>query len=315
MNAKYALQADLVKEELRLIEQQLENKQSLIFYIPCHHLENSRRHSHWMQQLHDDAGKNSYIAFSAVAGLPTEDHQLPHPYWEFLRKSQNISAKAMVPIINGGGVHQGDGLWPSIPFDQFELFFPRISRYRLGNPIVLSSQIPPGFGFLRCSLWVAGQLSSKDIHPEFLIEEWFREYKPQIELPIHRDLLRQIRSLVIEISRMRSIQKDAISHEEIRLFIESLLLQLKYMDIKLIKEEKNRTHLGIADYFEYFYKDARRMIAHSGQSFNISTQQINDEPSFWTFSKISKIQLLDQPLRGESGSTMEKIYLENRKKF
>lgn len=80
--ARHALQADLVKEELSHLENQLKDQQILLFFVPCKHSESAQRQSVWLRQLHDGAGVNSFIAFSAVAGLETEDHLPPHPLWE-----------------------------------------------------------------------------------------------------------------------------------------------------------------------------------------------------------------------------------------
>lgn len=327
-SAKYSLQSDLVQEELRWVEEAFKGTKSLIFFIPCPHIEAARRHSRWLSQLHENAAKNSIIAFSAVAGSPFDDHLPPHCFWQHLSLPSAPSVMSMMPIVNCGGINQGEGLWPSLVFDQFEGYFSRVRRHGFAGVLTLAGHVPPGRGFLDCNLWVGGQLQAKESSLELLLEEWFRAHKQPIDYHYHRELFRKIRSIVLELSFLRSLVKekrrDILSLEEAKIYADSLVAQLKHLSLLVLKLEKpKKTSVpvpALSDYFDYFVRDARRIVAYFAQHFNISSSlQLSEDnqASFWTqtgtgLKYAAKIQLLDHPLQGEPGTLMEYIFKENR---
>lgn len=306
LQAKYALQFDLIKEELHNVEKNLNEKSKLIFYVPTIGNQEAERQAEWLPRLNWEARRNTSIAFSSVAGHYTEDHAPLHPFWDVLDKWQGNPLKTMLPIINIGGVRQGEGLWPSLSFDLFELL-PRISHYQLANPLVVAPQIPPGHGFLDCNLRAFAEMQNHLIHGDIAIENWFKRHKSEIPFGKYREVFKKIRKIVTDLSLMRYMQGNREEHEEARHLIETILSQLKYLEVALSKEKTD-----LFEYFTIFCRDARRIVGQVGQHLNVNTPPIKDDPSFWTSSKGSKISLLDQPVKGMTGSKMEKIFFENR---
>ena len=72
---------ELAVIELGLIEEALEGRSTLIFYVPAPSLPVAKIHAQWLSLLCDEAGRRTVIAFSSVAADPTQDHAPLHPYW------------------------------------------------------------------------------------------------------------------------------------------------------------------------------------------------------------------------------------------
>lgn len=322
--------AELVLAELQLIEKSLMGNCQLIFYLPSPPSEKSENISEWFSRLCDDAGNRTAIAFSAVAGDPAADHLPPHPYWEVLRRSLDCSATRLFPILNVGGVRQGEGFWPVLGFDLFEKYLPRCLRHAFGGLISLTSHLPAPGSFLDCNLWIGAQLQWRLSSPELLAETWFLANRPDLNYPKFAGLLKDIRNLTVQLSLIRSLihekGRDSISTEECRFISESLLAQLKALQIKSEKNEvKNRRSDKplFADYILFFLRDARRIVLHFLQCFNIpvssSLEGEDMHESFWTQINPGsgqgirgvKVAFLETAAKGTPGSKMSQIYAEN----
>lgn len=321
-----ATQAELVQAEVTMVEASLPKSTGLIYYVPAPDASIAKQQAAWMSPLSDQMGPRTILAFSATSGDPYADHLSPHPFWETLRRSPDVSATPLMPIVNVGAVRQGEGLWPILTFDMVDNYFSRCRRHSFAGVISLVNQLPNRGSFLDCNLWVSSQVLWKE-RPAFLMAEtWFSSQRPDLNFHAMADALRAIRQFAIELSLLRSFQnekhRDILSNEECRTMATSLLARLKHLEHIFEKEEKKRTKKTerptFFDYFTFFARDARRMISHFLQRFNVSSLQLREQDDmhdgFWT--KATNINtkpiLLENPQKGTPGSRMEMIYLESR---
>jgi len=319
--------AEIVTAEVHMLEEALEGKIPLIYYVPSVDLVMSKQQSVWMPALCDEINISTTLAFSAVAGAPFADHLSPHPFWEKLRKCSDPSAIKLMPIVNLGGVQQGEGFWPALTLDLVDKFIGRCRGHHFGGAITLANHLPALGTLQDCCLWVASQYMWKERPTSLLAETWFLTYRKDLDYGCFVEPLKNVREIVIELSRLRSLnnekQREGMTSEECRLLAESLLIRLKYLQMQFAKEEKKRVKRAerpsYFEYFTYFARDARRIIANAAQCFNetLPRSMTNEDPQdgFWTKGdsgfRPGKAVFLDQPQQGTPRSRMEMIYREN----
>lgn len=324
---EYTLQ-ELVVKELHMIEEILEGEKVLIFYVPSPDIASAKMQASWLSALCDEARGKTIIAFSAVAGDPTQDHAMLHPFWDKLRKDIFHSSTLLLPIVNVGGVRQGEGLWPALSFDRIDHLLSRSSRHAAGA-ISLVNFLPEKGGMLDCSLWAASSILWDNHNALQGAETWFAAFRPEWNFCLFSEDFKSIRQIIVQLSLLKSLTsepgRDAISGEEGKALSESLLAQLKELEVKWEKEKKpNKEESStLHDYYLYFARDARRIILYFLQCFNISIPNVlNQEDlqeSFWTqFSqsggqgmRSGKISFLEQPNSGLPGTRMFRIFAEN----
>lgn len=340
-SAAEATQLELVQAEVALVEKALtESKEgekpppSLIYYVPSPDLSTAEQQVAWLQELCDRVGNKTIIAFSAVSGEPWSDHQPPHPFWESLRKSPDISSTALMPIINTGAARQGDGLWPTLTLDLSERYLTRCTRHQFAGAITLVNHLPEKGALLDCSLWVCSQMLWKNRSAALLAETWFSAERPDFDYLYFAESLRKVRELAVELSFIRSLRnerhRDLLSQTESRAMADSFLARLRELQILFeCSEKKTKKHTHnrgsvvrprCNDYFSYFARDAIRLVAYFMQCFQVTLPHIRKEEDvwegFWTKSKqgstysASKPVFLETPQRGVPGTVMERIYLE-----
>ncbi|MGZ3634266.1 MAG: hypothetical protein ACXVAJ_08075, partial [Parachlamydiaceae bacterium] len=171
-------EAEITLKEIRGIEKILQNRSQLIYYIPTKNNSDGKRQARWMASLIDDVGKGTTLAFNAVYGNAYDDHQVNHPLWEVLRETQDTSAKGWMPILNGGLVKQGEGLWPMTNFDLIDRFVTRCYRHHFAGLITLTAHFPEAGSILDCNLWVLGHSLWHTLPSSLLAETWFKAFRP-----------------------------------------------------------------------------------------------------------------------------------------
>ncbi len=320
--AKEMTLADLVLAEVKLIEENLKKEQSLLFYIPTQDGDGASQHASWLPEFCDDVGNNTMIAFSSVSGDPAEDHLCSHPLWEALRRLPDVSATRLLPIVNSGAVDQGEGLWPAPPFDSLQYYLNRCFRHHFAGVIGLANQVPENKGLLHMCLWVAGHAQWSKRDPYLLAETWCTAYRKEWDIGNDVNALDKVRWLVKDLSRLRGVgdekSRESLSQEECRCLGESIIAQLKQLSFLFHQEQKKGNEKpSFLDYFTCFSHDARHVLSHVLQKCNVPLSNIiedsYDSCGFWTKRQGNgKITLLDQPVKGRVGSSMEKIYYENR---
>ena len=288
----------------------------LIFYVPVADDEAHRQYGISLQDVCNSAGKGTIIAFSAVCGTPIHDHLPAHPFWNQLRLSRQKVTTPLMPIINAGGVNQGEGLWPSLPFDLFH-YFQCSCRHHFAGVAVIANHLPASGGFLDCSLWVAAQLQWRDAPPENLIETWFKAHRPDIDYPLEKDFFKQMRDIAKELSYLRFLKgRKKYTVEELRLLIESLLARLKVIKLKAAKDRP----MSLIDQVNLFLIDARWILLNFASSCDVpllpSAGEEDLQESFWTKAAQAhssrnglKTLMLEIPEKGTP--QMQRIYHGN----
>lgn len=325
-----ATQLDLAKSELHLIEKALPERKQLIFFIPAQDEETANHHAAWLSALSDLAGNRTSLAFSAVAGYPWEDHCRPHPFWNAMRKSPDVSNTPLMPIVNIGTVRQGEGLWPTLSLDLIEHYFGRCDRHPIAGVICLVGQLPFLGAILDCNLWVSSQMMWRPRSVDLYAQTWFQAYRPDLNYPLFFQKLKEIRQISLDLSYLRTLHtekhRDLMSSEEFRHFAGSLLARIKHLKIQFEKEDKRRIRQAerptLYEYFSFFERDAKRIVLNFLQRFNVPLLHYREEEDhqegFWTSAQgptgrfSSKSIFLDQPNKGQPGSRMNLIFKETR---
>ncbi|MBA3816347.1 MAG: hypothetical protein H0X29_07480 [Parachlamydiaceae bacterium] len=330
--ARDATLSELVVSELHLLESSLKGRSQLIYYIPTSDLATAHQHAVWLPGLCDEAQINTIISFSAVAGDCYADHLPPHPFWEKLRSSPDISATRLLPIVNAGLISQGEGLWPTLAVDLIDKYYSRLYRHRFVGVLALTNALPQRGGMLDCSLWIAGQALWRNLSPSSLSETWFAAFRPDWYFEESGDIMSRMRQIAIKLSFLRSLNAEANSNilaEDCRIMTDHILTNLRDIKLSLEKIErkqvKKRKSPTCNDYVQVFSRDAQRIVVRFLQSFNLSSpfamEEVDLRESFWTqlssgsgqgIRSAGKILFCDEPRRGAPGSAMEGIYLENR---
>jgi hypothetical protein len=308
-----------LQDEMKMAESILHHRLPLIFYIPFQAGLRAWDNPTLLNDLCLAAGKHTCIAFPAVAGPPAEDHLVPHPFWEELRVQRIRISTPLLPVINSGNFNQGEGLWPSVAYDLFDSYLTRAThKHNFAGFISLTDRLPAEGGFLECNLWIAGQMQWRNMSSEVLIDTWLKSNYSSIDYRGFKSLLKQTRSLIVELNYLKTLQKvSKDSLEEICALVEFLLANLKIIELKahkLFKENLYSCHLLQAQ-FKYFVCDIRRILNYFVQQHcltNFKLEECDLQESFWTKVEANRtISLLKVPKKGEEKSSLYEIYHKN----
>jgi hypothetical protein len=322
---------ELVLDEARLIEAALPSKK-LIFYLPAANEQEAKQCAPWMPALADDLGKESILAFSAVAGDFYADFLPAHPFWDQLRSKVDRSSAALMPILNVGNVKHSQGLGPVIVHDYLDEFRGRYQMGHFSGFLAVAHDLPGDGGIHECNLWTAAQVQwNPEIAASLWVETWCSAYRPDWNYSNHTYSLKKIRAVSKQTAFLHFLSQEKnrsqYSSQECRFIAESLLSQLQEIQAHLEKEEKKRVKKSdkttLWDYFSYFLCDTKRTLMHVLPSFNISLPLLMNEndpkESFWTEvhthtgkQEHERIKFLETPNSGTPGSRMHAIYQENR---
>lgn len=306
--ARDDLQIDLALREVQALEKRIDGRCGLVYEI------DPKAPIHWIPELMDSVGAETMISFSAVAGSPTDDHREYHPLWVLLRELPDTSATRLLPLLNMGGVEQGEGLWPVIPIGLLEYTLDHMHRQPFAGAIMMTRYLSKQGTFLDGSLWTAGQSLWGGFSPCLLLETWCKAFHPSLtSLELLIDFWRVGRRL----SGLKNSKKTTT--EECRLLSESLIGELNRLQTLVDKCRDER----VREYFVYFARDARRKILHFLQANHAPMVNVLNgddlQESFWTVIQQSggsgltsgaKVTLLEEPRMGEEDSPMRRIYDE-----
>jgi len=325
LEAREKMAEEVILEELHLLEKVSADTTDLIFYLPV--TEGiSQQEISWLPEFCDEAGVRTTIAFSALAGDPTHSYLPAHPYWSELRRHFFCPATPLMPIMNAGNVGMGAGLWPMLSVELFDQYLQRMVGFPFSGAIAMTEFLPKQGGLLDCSLWVFGQMLSQGISADLLAETWFSEHRVNWDYTLVRPLLREMYRLGQMTAEMwMSVREKSIKQQHpdaIRARVDCLLALLA--DLQQQMRGLKIQDPSLSNYFLYFARDVRGIV----QAF-LRQQQIplsrtfepkDLQPAFWTrmesegqqmVGAVPSITFLDQPERGEEGSPMEQIFLEN----
>ncbi|MBN9376900.1 MAG: hypothetical protein BGO14_01870 [Chlamydiales bacterium 38-26] len=326
--------SEAVLLEARLLENKLAmHAKSLVLYLPVNDSTSAELCSPWILNLADQLDAKTILAFSAVCGDYYADHLAPHPIWNKIRSRIPSAKAALMPILNIGNVRQGEGLWPILIQDLIDDYIMRCPHTHFPGVFCATHQIPQRESLLDCNLWVTGQVLWNPHMPSLsLFDTWFTAFRPEWNFMSNRALFIQLRNLSKQLNLLRSwikeINRDSITSQECKISAESILIQLSEIQTQLEKQERKRLKkcekTALGDYFFHFSNDAKKIILHVLQGFNLSLPQLLNEQelkeSFWTDYNVksgqglrgsAQISFLETPNRGAPGSRTHAIYQEN----
>lgn len=313
------LMKELIVEEVIELEKAVAGRAGLIYFFPEGERISPEQQSRWFGEICDEVGKETVVSFSATI---ESSGDTAHPIWDALRSSPDISATPLLPIANFGAVGQGEGLWPVLTLRLMERCFSRMYRYPFAGVVALTGSIPGEGGLLDCNLWVAGQLMWREFSPSLLAETWFRAYRLDFlpVMPFLEEFYQH--SLQLKTLLYHATKKQDVYQGNCRQIVPFLSSQLDLWE-EVFRGQTFRPLFY--DYFVPYLRDARRILHHCLRLCHVpATTMLKEEDlnnSFWTtvesssgrvFGGDAEISLNSVPNRGEVGSVMEQIYLENR---
>lgn len=249
------LHRDFAREEVQFFENSFCG--SLIYFVPFDR--GISKQEDWLPDFLDDVGKNTIIAFPAVAGHEIMDHLSSHPLWYQLRQCPDVSSTPLLPIINGGLIGQGEGCWPVLPLDIIERFVPRCYRHHFAGTLVLAKHLPGKEGWLDASLWISGQSQWSNLSSPLLAETWFAAFRSDINYPSIAPFLKDITWLVKGLNRLRT---EEIGSEESKALGDSLFAKLKALSSSFASEISSQSSRPkISDYLAVFQKEVQKTAA------------------------------------------------------
>lgn len=267
--------ADLVRQELSLLQNCINPQTSLIYFVSSHDDEVALQQAAWLPEICDDMKKNVIMAFSAVSGDIFSDHLAPHPFWEALRRSPDISSTPIMPIVNTGSILQGEGLWPAFPCDLIEKYISTCYRHNFLGIISLTNRIPTKGTFLHGNLWLASQVMWGNHSLYNLLQTWFSAERKDLNFEEVYECFGEIRSIILQLSYLRSNENKQtnMTQEECRCIVESILAKLKL--IQMLFEKRSKSFLD--EYVVPFIKDARLITLKALQNLNMPLLHLKKE--------------------------------------
>lgn len=317
LSVKDCLHGDILVSELKMLERGIGGKKKLIYYLPADRPADAAACAPWITSLCDAAAPKTMIAFPATAGSPFDDHLPPHPCWAHLRASSGNSAAHLLPIVNGGGISQGEGLWPGLALDLFLEYIPRCYRHPFAGIIIPAQTLPRQGTFLQGSLWIGSQAQWGPLQPELIADTWLAAYRSKEP----KEALHLIRHIIKEISYLRSTaaaSRRASPPVESKARVEKAIASLKYLEhlIPSARTAAKSEASPLADYYPLFVQDAKRMIGQLARHLSIPTPHLLPagglDDCFWSEAILGPSQWRRSgPRRGDPGSKMAAILIEN----
>jgi hypothetical protein len=323
--AELATELETVIAEVHLIERCLQRKRPLIFFIPASRGRTTERHAEWFSQLVDEMGEHTSLAFPAVWGDICDDHASDHPFWKILRRSRDVSATPLIPIVNLGLVRQGEGLWPTCNVDLLERFLPRCKTHNFAGVITTWHSLPASGSLHDCNYWVSGKALWSTLSPALLAETWFTVHRPTEEVHLTWSAMKNARLIALGLAHLKHQAAERgralWQCQQSLALAESLIAQLRYLkaEISAFPKVSSPAPLPLAGMFPFFIADVARLLHYLMPTLSVSSFQALDlhHEGFWSLNKDSKHPSQDacfplEPLCGSPGSIMESIYLANR---
>lgn len=246
-------------EDIHQLESMIKDRLGLIYYLPYNKsfMENK---NNFLRDLSLGISPKTLLAFSSVSGCPSQDHLVPHPFWNELRCMPEVLGVRLLPI-----VQVAEHIGSSIRYDLFETYFSRCLRHKFAGIAAYASTLPTQGDFNHCNLWVAGQMQWRPWPAALCIETWFKSFHPEIDYSECQPILKQIRSLVSEIKAMTSkSNKHPYPPEELRLIHDSWVVNLKVLKMKIDKIQSSQSQQGKDEHIfmelNKFLKDAEKAL-------------------------------------------------------
>lgn len=319
---------DVMAAEMRLFEEALGDSVPLIYYLEKGSAADAGRQARWLQRLSQESKPTTVMAFSSVAGCSWQDHLPPHPLWQELR-ADPVPSKSWLPVVNVGGLRQGEGLWPTISLDVAEKYLCGQSHMRSGA-ICLTRSLPLSGTLLEGSLWVAGQLLWNPCSVQDVLRTWWKAHRGE-NIDTWLPLLVMARQLVVDLSRLRAAaegdQSQLCSTEWYRAHATRLMSQLNELQLA-VKEmavpSRRSSRVPLEIYFSFFFRDAKRLLLYCLETLRaplsnvLGGEELSD--SFWTSMQanhsgglsLGSVVLHEEAKRGKDHEVMARLFDETR---
>lgn len=303
---------DKTIHEIKILQENLPNSTHLFYYIPCKNESSLIQQNFWLQNLNFEIKKNVNLVFSAVSGSPDQDHRQDHPFW---KKIENSYHPSLIPILNTGGVEQGEGLWPNFPFEHSK-FIELAKRHKIQGVIHLCPELPKEGSFLDLIITSAAKIMWYDITLEDALQNWILFYYPHHDITQISELLHKTRSFVLNICKSKDFLhnpniKIESFQEEARRIGNCLLSELQLLEF-YYEKIPNTSKKSLKDYFPLFIGDVKNHLKHFYTTFNVPIPSglVNQfkENNFWISSQNSSF--LKSPNIGDPGSLSHKLLWE-----
>lgn len=309
---------ELILEEIKTLAKCANRK--LLYYVPASESLQAEKVSEWMMDLLVEIPKNVWIVFSAKRGDPFLDHLPSHPFWSKVYTLAWGAKLPVLPMINIGGILQGEGLWTLHNTDLIEHYVGKAIQFQMEGVITLANTLPSPESFLGLSLWLNSRMMwNPKEKSAWLQERWHQMYHKDWCFEHYLLSLTTVRQLSLKLSLLRTLilepLQEIYTQEDYRLIAETLYHRLNELHHF---NEKNKSSL-VKDSIFYFVRDAKNILSYFLQAFNISLLGMQNDKevheAFWTSIQTGgagkKIILLEKPLL-TSNEKMRKIYFVNR---
>jgi hypothetical protein len=303
-------QYELVVKEEKMVEKALASGSSLIFYVASPTVATAKTQAEWLEKLCDEVGAKTTLAFSAVAGNPSEDWRGLHPVWKKLRESIDVSSTRLLPFVNVGCLGLGEGLWPLLSIDLIDQVISRMQRHQFAGFVSVVNHLPTSKGLLACNLFAAGQALWGRRSAPLAAETFFKANHPEFASERFFDVASQARRLVFKLYQLRARGSDRD-----RLTIEELLASIKAMEAGVFDS-------ALQLLVHHFAKDIKRMIVLTAKALGIPCPNAlgneDHRGGFWTratqgAATPATVTILDAPLRDETDSVQAALFDLNRR--
>ena len=320
---------ELFLKEIQLLEKVLSNQCSLYYYLP-EALIKMRSGPQSILEACEEVAFTTNLLFPMGNGGLLDDFSSNHLVWNELKKDMSLINSPLLPVVNSGAIHFGEGLWPTFSFDLLYKSYQYLSSDQLKGAICMTNSIPISGSLLDCHLWTSGKILCTCDFPEYLFEMWWSKFSNSSSHLIcyFLDLLKKFRKIALEVIQFYDICKrndySCSWRNEPKLFVESQVYQLKLLqyEISLISDEMAKKN--IVEPFSYFLKDMNFFMLQGLQLCNVSIgnllpTEFND-CSFWGGKSGNKREGVDvesesfflTPYCNHEDKVMNRIFKDNR---
>ncbi|MEM1282015.1 MAG: hypothetical protein AAGG81_00520 [Chlamydiota bacterium] len=313
-------------KELRCVEKGLSDDQTLIYYLPTTDDLMARKQANWLVRFLNAAGPKTICAFSCVGGSFASDHLRRHPFWEVLYQLDRPPTTPGMPIMNTGGLGQGEGYWPNFPLEMLEEYLSYRNEFPIAGFIHSVRNIPKRGSLADACMWVAGLSMWRRSHPMQLLETWYRVHFSEESFVWFFSLLKKARVVILEISAFEGVDQEEVSCQGVKCRIDSLLAQIDEIEV-MVKVMANRLPISkgaLKELFQLFAKDARRKILYFAHQHDVSISSSSGldfkGDGVWTqlssgrvgegAASAGQVSFYEVPNIGPEGSSSHKVHWE-----
>jgi hypothetical protein len=309
-------------EEVHLAKESVGDKE-LIYYLNLEDRFTTKACARWFEEILDAIPNGVTVAFSRAVGDVRNQSFHENTILRSLEMSLDASSTPLMPVMNMGGVSWGEGLWPAPPLRELESTLHMMqSLHPFAGVIPLTSYLPAEDGFLKGTLWVAGQTQWHSECPMRLMEMWLYGSMQVKKSSDIRGLLQDAENVVALLQKSKSSANHEQEYKERVLgHIVSYAELMKYKLRQLGRKERG----SLYHMFEFFLRDVKKLSLLWSQEWKIKLQGVAEgddmKDSLWVHVETHGSRglggsvrgaLLKEPHTSPNNPKLEKLILENR---